>query len=72
MERVYLVFSSTHETLTAEQALAGHGIAARVVNRPAHIKLDCGLAIRLAPPDREPAVTALAARGIRPRGIFPC
>lgn len=70
MARLYLLFHSTHETLKAESLLRGAGLACRVVQKPAAIRVDCGLAVRAAPADRDQALEALARSGVRPRGVF--
>lgn len=70
MSRTYLFFHSTHETLKAEQLLREAGLSCRVVQKPAAIRVDCGLAVRIAEADREQALGALARSGVRPRGVF--
>ena len=39
MVRTYLLFRSTHDTLKAESVLQGAGLACRVVQKPAGIRL---------------------------------
>ncbi len=68
--RTYLVFHSTTETLRVEQILAQAGLTCRVVQKPAGIRLDCGLAVRIAPDAREQAEAVLKQAGITPRGVY--
>ncbi|MBP2018822.1 hypothetical protein J2Z79_002237 [Symbiobacterium terraclitae] len=70
MARLYLLFHSTHETLKAESLLRDAGLSCRVVQKPAAIRVDCGLAVRALPEDRDRALETLDRSGIRPRGVF--
>ncbi|MGE5675533.1 MAG: DUF3343 domain-containing protein [Mycobacterium leprae] len=68
--RLYLLFHSTHETLKVEGILQGAGVACRVVQKPAAIRMDCGLAVRMAVEARDQALAALKGARIEPRGQF--
>lgn len=70
MQRVYLVFHSTHETLKAEATLQARSVPCRVVMKPAGIRMDCGLAVRVEPAACEAALAALQGAGLQPRGTF--
>lgn len=70
MSRVYLLFRSTHETLKAEAVVQAAGLPCRVVQKPAAIRMDCGLALRVGASAREEAIAALRRAGIEPRGVF--
>jgi hypothetical protein len=70
MTRAYLLFRSTHDTLKAESVLQTAGVACRVVQKPAGIRVDCGLAVRLEEAAREGALAALAQAGLEPRGVY--
>jgi hypothetical protein len=63
---VVLTFASTHDAMTAEQAVARAGIAGRSIPRPASMGAGCGIALRLDPDRLEEAVEALARAGISP------
>lgn len=66
MSRTYLVFSSTHRTLEAEKRLQAAGLTLKVVMKPSAIKIDCGLAIRIAPETRALALQVLTDAGLEP------
>lgn len=70
MCKLYLIFQSTHETLKAELTLLRSGLTCKVVMKPAAIRLDCGLAVRIDEASRPAVDTALREAGIRPRGAF--
>lgn len=70
MARIYLVFHTTHETLKAESLLQAAAVPAKVVMKPAAIRLDCGLAVRTAPEHQPAALETLTRGGVQPRGVF--
>lgn len=70
MARVYLLFRSTHDTLKAEAVLRAAGLPGKVVQKPAGIRMDCGLAVRTEAAAREEAVATLTQAGQAPRGVF--
>jgi hypothetical protein len=65
-EFAVVLFASTHDALTAEQAAADADIPGRVIPRPASLGAGCGIALRL-----EPARLAQALEVIREAGIVP-
>jgi len=67
MPRVYLLFRSTHDTLKAESVLKEAGLPAKVVMKPAAIRSDCGLAVRVEVGARDEAVAALCGAKLEPR-----
>lgn len=70
MARVYLVFRSNHDTLKAESLLTAHAVPCRIVTKPAHIRGDCGLAVRMEADHREAALAALQAGRVRTPAVF--
>jgi hypothetical protein len=70
MVRIYMLFHSTHETLKAESLLQKAGVNCRVVQKPASIRVDCGLAVRAEAAAREGALSALEKAGVKVRGVF--
>jgi len=70
MARVYMLFRSTHETMKAESVLQAAAVPCRVVQKPAGVKVDCGLAVRTDEAAREGALVALKQAGIEPRGVY--
>lgn len=61
-----LAFASTHDAMTAEQAVAEAGIPGRSIPRPAGMGAGCGIALRLDPGHLESAIAVLARAGIAP------
>jgi hypothetical protein len=59
-----LTFASTHDAMTAEQAVARAGIPGRPIPRPASMGAGCGIALRLDPERLEEAVEVLAGAGV--------
>ena len=65
-----LVFDSTHQVLQAEEALKTAGIAHRVIPKPAVIRADCGIAIRVPPELLDEALRCLEKTDARPAGTY--
>ncbi|MGD8240830.1 MAG: DUF3343 domain-containing protein [Armatimonadota bacterium] len=65
-----LVFDSTHRALRAEEALKAAGVAHRVIPKPAVIRADCGIAIRVAPELLDEALGCLDHADARPAGTY--
>ncbi|HYF94584.1 MAG TPA: DUF3343 domain-containing protein [Symbiobacteriaceae bacterium] len=70
MSRIYLLFRSTHDTLKAESVLQAAAVPCRVVQKPAGIRVDCGLAVRTDEAARDGALATLRQAGIEPRGVY--
>jgi hypothetical protein len=68
--RIYLLFRSSHETLKAESVLQAAAVTCRVVQKPAGIRSDCGLAVRVLEEARDGALAKLKAAQIEPREVF--
>lgn len=60
---VILVYSTSH-ALRAEKLLHMAGIASKLIPVPRHLSSDCGVCVRIAPPDREAAQQALQQAGM--------
>jgi hypothetical protein len=61
-----LTFASTHDAMTAEQAVSDAGIPGRTVPRPASMGAGCGIALRLEPRWLERALEVLERSGVSP------
>lgn len=70
MARTYLLFRSTHDVLKAESVLQAAAVPCRVVQKPAGIQVDCGLAVRTDEAARDGALAALKQAGLEPRGVY--
>lgn len=57
--RCLFLFASIHHVLAAEAALEAGGVAPDLVPVPKDISPDCGMAITVAPADRERALALL-------------
>ena len=66
-----LILSSTSHALRAERVLAGAGIACKLIPVPRHLSSDCGVCLRIALGDGEPARRALATAGAGAVAIHP-
>ncbi|MFW6161270.1 MAG: DUF3343 domain-containing protein [Planctomycetota bacterium] len=62
--RVLLIFQSIHRVLAAEAALEAAEIPADLVPVPKEVNPNCGMAITVAPADRERAVALLSGQGL--------
>lgn len=61
---VVLAFGSTHESLAAEDALLDAGFTVKVMPLPRTRGSLCGIALRLPPEERHPALAELARHGL--------
>ena len=64
-----LIFRGTHQVLSAEKHLKRKGVPMRLIPVPRSLSSDCGLAIRIFPPDREKAREVLSLAGILPKSV---
>jgi len=64
-----LIFRGTHQVLSAEMHLKGAGVPMRLIPVPRRLSSDCGLAIRIFPPDRGAARKVLSRAGILPKSV---
>ena len=64
-----LIFRGTHQVLSAEKRLKKAGVPMRLIPVPRSLTSDCGLAIRIFPPDRQMARTILTRYGILPKSV---
>lgn len=64
-----LIFRGTHQVLSAESHLKKGGVPMRLIPVPRRLTSDCGLAIRIFPPDRELARNVLTRAGILPKSV---
>lgn len=58
-----ILFPSTGHALKAEKALQNAAIRCKLVPVPRHLSSDCGVCLRLAQQDLEPALQQLTAAG---------
>jgi hypothetical protein len=65
------IFNSTHQALSAEQALRESEIRHAVVNTPREFSVDCGISIRIDPRVKDAAVSALDEKGVIYAGVEP-
>lgn len=61
-----LIFRGTHQVLSAEKAVKGAGVAAKVVPVPRFLSSDCGLALLCPAESIETVRAALAAVSLAP------
>lgn len=64
-----LIFRGTHQVLSAEKHLKKGGVPMRLIPVPRRLTSDCGLAIRIFPPDRDRARKVLSRSGILPKSV---
>jgi hypothetical protein len=55
--------------MAAEKNLKRGGVPMRLIPVPRRLSSDCGLAIRIFPPDRDRAKEVLSRSGILPRAV---
>ena len=60
-------FASVHDALAAEAALKAGDVAVTAIPSPRALGELCGIALRVAPQDAEPAAAVLARAGLPPR-----
>lgn len=68
-QELILIFRGTHQVMSAEKHLKKAGVPMRLIPVPRRLSSDCGLAIRIFPPDRETARAILARSGILPKSV---
>jgi len=66
---VILIFRGTHQVMSAEKNLKKAGVPMRLIPVPRRLTSDCGLAIRISPPDRNRAREVLSRARILPRSV---
>ena len=66
---VILIFRGTHQVMSAEKNLKKAGVPVRLIPVPRRLTSDCGLAIRISPPDRKHAREVLSRARIFPRSV---
>ncbi len=66
---VILIFRGTHQVMSAEKILKGGGVPMRLIPVPRRLTSDCGLAIRIFPPDKVRARKVLSRAGLLPRSV---
>lgn len=66
---VILIFRGTHQVMSAEKILKGGGVPMRLIPVPRRLTSDCGLAIRIFPPDKDRARKVLSRAGLLPRSV---
>jgi hypothetical protein len=66
---VILIFRGTHQVMSAEKNLKKAGVPMRLIPVPRRLASDCGLAIRISPPDRNHAREVLSRARILPRSV---
>ncbi len=71
MMHVILLLYGTSHALRAEKVLQQAGIACKLIPIPRHLSSDCGVCLRLAQADGEPARGLLAAAGVDVSPIHP-
>lgn len=64
-----LIFRGTHQVLSAEKHLKKAGVPMRLIPVPRRFSSDCGLAIRISPPDRNMAREVLSRSNILPKSV---
>ena len=67
---VILIFRGTHQVMSAEKNLKKAGVPMRLIPVPRRLTSDCGLAIRILPPDRDRAREVLSRARILPRAVY--
>jgi hypothetical protein len=60
------IFHSIHRVLKAEKVLKEAGVAFLLIPVPRQLTSDCGLALRIAPQDRDAVDAVLADHGLLP------
>jgi Putative Se/S carrier protein-like len=68
-QELILIFRGTHQVLSAEKHLKKAGVPMRLIPVPRRLTSDCGLAIRIYPPDREMARNILSRHRILPKSV---
>ncbi|GAB4363579.1 MAG: DUF3343 domain-containing protein [Deltaproteobacteria bacterium] len=68
-QELILIFRGTHQVMSAERHLKQGGVPMRLIPVPRRLSSDCGLAIRIFPPDREKARDVLSRSGILPKSV---
>lgn len=64
-----LIFRGTHQVMSAEKRLKRAGVRLRLIPVPRRLTSDCGLAIRIASPDRVLARDVLSRSGLLPISV---
>jgi hypothetical protein len=64
------IFHSIHRVLRAEQLLKQAGVAFLLIPVPRQLTADCGLALRIAPPQLTAAYAVLAAAALLPPELY--
>jgi hypothetical protein len=54
-----LLFQSTHDVILAEKAIRQQGIHRRVIPVPRSVSSQCGMALEIAPEDKEKVIDLL-------------
>ncbi len=54
-----LLFQSTHDVILAEKAIRQQGIPRRVIPVPRSVSSQCGMALEIAPEDKEKVIELL-------------
>lgn len=67
---VILIFRGTHQVMAAEKNLKKGGVPTKIIPVPRVLSSDCGLAIRIFPPDKGRAKDVLSRSGILPRSVY--
>jgi hypothetical protein len=68
-EEIVLIFQGTHQVMSAEKCLKKAKVPMRLIPVPRRLASDCGLAIRIFPPDRNRAKEVLTGSGILPKSV---
>ncbi len=66
---VILIFRGTHQVMSAEKSLKKARVPMRLIPVPRRLTSDCGLAIRIATPDRKRARKVLSRARILPLSV---
>ena len=70
-DQSFLTFQHTGEVIRAEQLLADHGFAVRVLAPPAWLRTGCDMVV-VVPAVHEPAIRALLeSQKLAPEGVYP-
>ena len=64
------IFHSIHRVLRAEQVLKRDSVAFLLIPVPRQLTSDCGLALRIAPPQLTAAFAVLAAADLLPAELY--
>ena len=64
------IFHSIHRVLRAEQQLKHAGVEFLLIPVPRKLTADCGLALRVAPPQLAALLAVLAAADLRPAELY--